>query len=232
MPVWKKTGNLVVSTINYVKENMDKDIPYVLIDLRSPGDAQRGHIPGAVSIPLNKIVLYKDRFPADKKAPIVLYSSDDKDATEAFKIVKAWGYTNTSILGGGITAWKEAGLPIKTGEMKTEIVYVSKPRPGEISVEEFKSIAETLPPDKLILDVRDEDEAMQGMLKGAKNIPTQDIPQKLQDIPKDKEIIAHCSTGVRAEMAYHILKESGYKVRFLNANIKIDSSGKYEISKE
>lgn len=40
------------------------------------------------------------------------------------------------------------------------------------------------------------------------------------------------ATGVRAEMAYHILKESGYRVRFLNANIKIDSSEKYEISKE
>mgnify|MGYP000458473827 CR=1 FL=1 len=33
-------------------------------------------------------------------------------------------------------------------------------------------------------------------------------------------------------MAYHILREAGYKVRFLNANIKIDKDGKYEISKE
>ncbi len=38
---------------------------------------------------------------------------------------------------------------------------------GEISVEDFKRIAETLPPDKPIIDVRDTDEAMHGMLKGA-----------------------------------------------------------------
>jgi hypothetical protein len=31
---------------------------------------------------------------------------------------------------------------------------------------------------------------------------------------------------------YKIPKEVGYKVRFLNANIKIDKDGKYEISKE
>jgi len=33
-------------------------------------------------------------------------------------------------------------------------------------------------------------------------------------------------------VAYLILKEAGYKVRFLNADIKIDKDGKYEISKE
>lgn len=232
MPEWKKAGKPVVSTVNFVKENLDKDIPQVVIDLRQPEEATGGHIPDAVSIPSGQIAASKDKFPADKKAPIVLYSYDDEKALEAFKVVRAWGYTNTSILGGGIKAWEKAGLPIKKGQIKTEIVYIPKPRPGEIHVEDFKKIAETLPSDKFILDVRDEDEAMQGMLKGAKNIPTQDIPGKLAEIPKDKEIITHCSTGVRAEMAYHILREAGYKVRFLNANIKIDSSGKYEISKE
>lgn len=232
MPEWKKAEKPVISTINFIKENLDKDIPQVIIDLRTPEEAMKGHIPDAVSVPSGQIAISKDKFPADKKAPIVLYSDDNETVIEAFKVVRAWGYTNTSILEGGIKAWKEAGLPIKKGQIKTDIVYVPRPRPGEIPVEDFKKIAETLPPDKFILDVRDKDEAMQGMLKGAKNIPTQDIPVKLAEIPKDKEVIAHCSTGVRAEMAYHILKEAGYKVRFLNANIKIDSSGKYEISKE
>lgn len=232
MPEWKKAGKPVISTVNFIKENMDKGIPQVVIDLRAPSDALKGHIPDAVSIPSGQIAMSKDKFPADKKAPIVLYSHDDKMAIEAFKVVRAWGYTNTSILGGGIKAWEKVGFPIEKEKIKTEIVYIPKPRPGEIPVEEFKKIAETLPADKFILDVRDEDEAMQGMLRGAKNIPTQEITGKLTEIPKDKEIITHCSTGVRAEMAYHILKEAGYKARFLNANIKIDSSGKYEISKE
>jgi rhodanese-related sulfurtransferase len=73
---------------------------------------------------------------------------------------------------------------------------------------------------------------MQGMLKGARNIPTQEISGKLSEIPKDKEIVTHCITGVRAEMAYLILKDAGYKVRFLNADIKIDKDGEYEITKE
>lgn len=73
--------------------------------------------------------------------------------------------------------------------MPNRIVWEPKPRPGEISVEEFKAIAERTPADKFILDVRDSDEAENGMLIGAKNIPTQDVPKKLALIPKDKEII-------------------------------------------
>lgn len=232
MPEWKKAGKLVLSTVNFIKDNMDKDIPQVIIDLRSRDEVSKGFIPGAVSIPFDKIANTKDKFPADRKAPIILYAYDTSSAIEAFKIVRGWGYANSSVLEGGIEAWKKAGYKLAVGKPGETIIYVPKPRPGEIPVEEFKKIAETLPPDKFILDVRDEDEAMQGMLKGAKNIPTQEISLRLLEIPKDKEIIIHCVTGVRAEMAYHILKDAGYKVRFLNATIKVDKDGKYEISKE
>ncbi len=232
MPAWKKAAKEVVSTSKFVKENIDKDIPQVIIDVRTKDDAAKGHLPGAVSMPAKDIMNAKDRFPADKKAPIIIYSDDYNEMLDAFNTIRSWGYSNASILKGGIDAWVKEGYQLEKDRLKTEIAYVPKPRPGEIPVEEFKTIAETLPADKLILDVRDEDEAMQGMLKGAKNIPAQEITKRLEEIPKDKEIIIHCVTGVRAEMAYLTLKESGYKARYLNANIKIDKDGKYEISKE
>lgn len=232
MPEWKKAGKTVLSTTRYVKDNTDKDIPQVIIDLRDKEIAKKEHIKGAVSLPFKELETAKDRFPADKKAPIILYGDDPQTVEKAFTIVRGWGYTNTAILKGGFSAWKNEGNPTETDKLLTTIVYVPKPRPGEIPVEEFKAIVETLPPDKFILDVRDEDEAMHGMLKGAKNIPAQEIMDRLAEIPKDKEIITHCVTGVRAEMAYHTLKEAGYKARFLNANIKIDKEGKYEITKE
>ena len=232
MTEWKKAGHLVVSTVKYVRENMDKNIPQILIDLRTMDEARKRHIYGAVSIPAKEIATAKDKFPADKKAPIILYASDTKFVVDTFKIVRGWGYTNTSVLEGGIEKWEEAENPVASNALKTEIAYAPKPRHGEIAIEEFKRIVEILPLDKLILDVRDEDEAMQGMLKGSKNIPTQEITSRMSEIPRDKEIIAHCITGVRAEMAYHILKDAGYNVRFLNANIKIDKDGRHEISKE
>jgi rhodanese-related sulfurtransferase len=118
------------------------------------------------------------------------------------------------------------------GDPNTVISYVLKPRPGEISIEEFKMIAENGAPDKVILDVRDVDEAMNGMLKGAINIPAGRIKERLADLPKDKEIITHCTTGIRAEMAYDDLRENGIKTRFLNAVIQVDKDGNYEITKK
>lgn len=222
----------MASTVASLKEYMDKDIPYVLVDIRPLDEAKKEHIKGAVSVPLKGIEKSKDRFPADKKAPIIIYCDVTKLSEEAFIIARKWGYSNLTYLAGGIEAWKKAGNPVVSGDLATTIVYVPKPRPGEISIEEFKKIAETKPADKFILDVRDVDEASSGMLVGARNIPAKDISSKLSEIPKDKEIITHCITGVRAEMAYHMLKESGHKVRFLNADIKIDKDGKYEITRE
>ncbi|MEW6116633.1 MAG: rhodanese-like domain-containing protein [Nitrospirota bacterium] len=232
MPAWKKAGNIVLSSVKNLKEMMDKDIPNVLVDVRSANDAKKGHIQGATSIPAKEIAAAKDKFPADKSAPIILYADDTAAAIDAFKTVRGWGYPNTTVLEGGLNEWKKIGGLVVSGDVATKIVYVPKPRPGAIAIDEFKGIAETLPATKLILDVRDEDEAMQGMLKGAVNIPGGDLKDRLKELPKDKEIITHCVTGVRAEMAYNILKDAGFKVRFLDANIKIDKDGKYTITKE
>jgi rhodanese-related sulfurtransferase len=63
------------------------------------------------------------------------------------------------------------------------------------------------------------------MIKGALLVPEEEILDRLAEIPKDKLIVTHCSTGVRAEMAYNKLKDNGYNVRFLNAQITIDQEG-------
>jgi len=70
------------------------------------------------------------------------------------------------------------------------------------------------------------------MIKGAVNIPESTIKSRLNELPKDKEIIVHCATGIRADNVFEELKEAGFKTRFLNAVIQIDKDGKYEITKK
>jgi len=220
----------VLSEPSYLKDLIEKDIAHVVIDLRSPEEARKGFIPGAVNIPMTELAAAKERFPADKSAPIILYSDNMND--EAFKTVRGWGYRETTLLSGGLEAWKQVKGKIAAGDLSTVISYVPKPRPGEISIEEFKMIAENGSPDKVILDVRDIDEAMNGMLKEAINIPAGQIKARLAELPKGKEIITHCTTGIRAEMAYDDLRENGINARFLNAVIQVDKDGKYEITKK
>jgi rhodanese-related sulfurtransferase len=230
MPAWRTDGKEIVVTARSVEDNMDRGIPQVIIDLRQKDEAIKGHLPGAVSVPAKEIAGAKDRFPAHKRATIILYAADDETASEAFKIVRGWGYPNTSVLRGGVEAWLNEGNTLVSGETTTKIVYIPRPRPGSISIEDFRKIAETRPANKLILDVRDAGETTTGMLKGAINIPAQDIGARLAELPRGKEIIIHCVAGVRAEMAYHTLIAAGYEARFLHANIQIDKDGKYEIT--
>ena len=126
--------------------------------------------------------------------------------------------------------WKAAGYDLYAGQASTRVAYVPKPRPGDIGIDAFKALAATTPADTLILDVRNQDEANAGMIKGAKLIPDEELLSRLGELPKDTRIVAHCATGVRAEMAYHQLKEKGYNVAFVKGDIAIDKSGKLTIT--
>jgi len=232
MPVWKKSGRLVLASAPYIKANMDDDMPQVIIDLRPAREAEKGHIPGAVSIEAKNIASIMERFPTSKGAPIILYGSDDAEAKGAFGVVRKWDYKNTAILPGGMDAWGKAGFKAEKGKLATEIVYVPKPAPGEIPVNEFRKIVDANPSDKMIIDVRGQEEAHAAKLKNSVNIPTMEMKKRLAEIPKDKEIILHCNTGVLAELGYNILKDEGYNVRYLRAKIAIGNDGSYELSKE
>jgi rhodanese-related sulfurtransferase len=233
LPEWLKKNYAVLST-QFLKEAwVDKGIPQVLLDVRSAKDAEKGFIKGAVTLPAADVEKSLAKFPPkDKKAPIMIYDAKGgDDAVKAAKALIAAGYAPVDIISGGFDAWKTAGYPVETGKLAANIVYVAKPRPGEISIEDFTRIATVTPMDVLILDVRNQDEGNAGMIKGAKLIPEEELAGRLAEVPKDKKIITQCSTGVRAEMAYHLLKEKGYNVQFLAANVAIDKDGKFTITK-
>jgi len=228
-----KKNYLVLST-QFLKDAwIEKDIPHVLVDVRPAAEAEKEFIKGAVTVPVAEIEKAIAKFPPkDKKAPIMIYDQKGgDDAVKAAKALIAAGYAPVDIVAGGFDAWKAAGFPVQTGKLADTIVYVPKPRPGEISLEDFKKIAANTPADTLILDVRNRDEGNAGMIKGAKLLPDEDILDRFAEIPKDKKIVTHCSTGVRAEMAYHKLKEKGYNVQFLNAKVEINDKGEFKIEK-
>lgn len=61
-----------------------------------------------------------------------------------------------------------------------------------------------------IIDVRTPGEFNVGHIKGAVNIPLQNIPSQLSRIRKDKPVITCCASGMRSASAKSILKSNGY----------------------
>lgn len=233
MPAWSKKNYTVLSSRSLKEAWQDKGIPHVLLDVRAPKDAAKGFIGGAVSFPAARsATLIRNLPPTEKKPPIIVYGGPD--ATLAKKVagllLKA-GYGNVKVLEGGFAGWRAAGYAVASGKLAARAVYVPKPRQGEVAVAEFKKYVTSLPPNVLIIDVRNEDEVKNGMIKGAINIPVEKLAARAGELSKEKLLITQCSTGVRAEMAYHALKEMGFpSAGYLNATVTFDKDGGYLLS--
>jgi rhodanese-related sulfurtransferase len=233
VPEWQ-TKDYLATRPQFVKEAyIDKDIPAIILDVRSVDEAKSGHIKGAVGMPATTVKSHLNAFPPAKlQAPIIVYDGrGGADVVAAARELIRSGQTNVQVVEGGLLGWQSMGYPIESGvPALTKVVYEPKPRPGSIAIDEFGKLARNTPPDVLILDVRNLDEANAGMIKGALLIPDEDLVVRMAEVPKDKLVIAHCSTGIRAEMAYHKLKEAGYKAGFLNADIEIDKAGNFKVT--
>ena len=200
MPAWKKAQKPLYSASNSLKEMLETETPVVLIDVRDNASAKAAHITGAISIPGDQLASFKEKFPTIKSAPVILYGDDTAAGLESFSLVRGWGYMNTTVLNGGFGAWQKAQLPVASGATATEIVYVPKPKPGVVSIEMFANAIDSKASDIVVLDVRTDEENEEGSIAGAIAIPAEEVIERLDEIPRDKKVYIHCSTGVRAEM--------------------------------
>lgn len=62
-----------------------------------------------------------------------------------------------------------------------------------------------------LLDVRTPEEFRGGHLDGAINIPVQDLPARLAEVPKGKPVVVYCAAGGRSARAAMMLKQAGHR---------------------
>jgi len=62
----------------------------------------------------------------------------------------------------------------------------------------------------MLLDVRTSEEYAAGHIKGAKLIPVQALAERLQEVPKDKQVYVYCKSGGRSSRASKLLASNGF----------------------
>lgn len=62
----------------------------------------------------------------------------------------------------------------------------------------------------LLLDVREPQEVDTAAIDGAVNIPMSELPARLLELPRDKEIIVMCHHGQRSEQVAAVLRADGF----------------------
>ncbi|UHJ62132.1 FAD-dependent oxidoreductase [Vibrio furnissii] len=75
---------------------------------------------------------------------------------------------------------------------------------------------DSLTEEQVLLDVRNPGELESvGFIKNAINIPVDQLRHRMDELPKDKEIVIYCQVGLRGNVAYRQLVNNGFKARNL-----------------
>lgn len=80
---------------------------------------------------------------------------------------------------------------------------------GDITAEELKEIIRSgnVP---VLIDVREPMELEEGKIEGSINIPMQEVPGRLHDIPKVQSTVVYCHLGIRSAHVIEYLTQQGY----------------------
>lgn len=72
-----------------------------------------------------------------------------------------------------------------------------------------------------LLDVRTSEEYAFGTIRGAINIPVDELRFRLNELPKEKPVVIFCAIGLRGYLALKILQPRGYQVRNLSGGYRL-----------
>ncbi len=85
----------------------------VLVDVCETSEFASGHIVGAKNIPLGELEAKLGAAVKNKTLPLILVCQTGARSGRAVAIAKKLGYDQAQSLGGGLTAWKAANLPVE-----------------------------------------------------------------------------------------------------------------------
>lgn len=184
----------------------------LVLDVRGPEAFAGAHIPGALSIPFDRLTLLAGWFlPYDRRIGLVMDRDDDADAARLH--LMRMGFDNVALyLAGGMRAWIRAGKPIEN----LPVVSIEGLRRRVAEKEKL-----------LVLDVRDRTEYLESPSDPSRHIWIGDLPQKTEALPREGKIVALCTNGECAATAASLLKQE----RFTNVEICMGAAKVYKAAR-
>jgi glyoxylase-like metal-dependent hydrolase (beta-lactamase superfamily II)/rhodanese-related sulfurtransferase len=163
-----------------------------VLDVRPFSAYTQGHIPGAISVPLDGGAFgTKAGFVLVEGERIVLHAGSREQADEAAR--KLWAVGILDIAG-----------------------YVTEPHASEelgtVDVDELRRLLES--PDVQLVDVRETAERDGGYIPGSQNVPYRLLRQLgCGALDRSRPVVTVCESGPRAAIAASLLRREGFDVR-------------------
>ncbi|HTY75165.1 MAG TPA: MBL fold metallo-hydrolase [Candidatus Nanoarchaeia archaeon] len=180
-------------SVNEFEAEMQKT-DTTIVDTRAPYAFGGSHVPSALSIWLGEGTSVYTGWILGYDQRILLVVESKRDVRRVMKHFWRLGFDNVcGFLCPGIKKWQEEGKPIK--HVQT------------LPVSELKEKLDHY----VVLDVREPSERHEeGVIEGAKEIFFADLPQKAENLDRNKHYAVTCSVGNRASTAASILERKGF----------------------
>jgi glyoxylase-like metal-dependent hydrolase (beta-lactamase superfamily II)/rhodanese-related sulfurtransferase len=158
-----------------------------VLDVRPPEAYGRGHVHGALNVPLSGgHFATRAGFLLGSDERVVLHASDRDEAERAARGLRSIGFLE---LGGYLAE------PVATATMEA------------VAVDELRRLLER---DSIeLVDVRELDERDTGYIPGSVNIPYRLVRARADQLPHDRPVVTICESGARAAIAASVLAAAG-----------------------
>lgn len=168
----------------------------VVVDIRSAASFAAAHVPGTLSIPINKsfTTWAGSLLPYDRDLYLLMGDTSPGSVEAAVRdlvligLDRVAGYLGTEALG----LWVAEG-----GQLDTV---------PQVSVRELAA----RPGGPVVIDVRGRSEWDAGHLAGALHIPLPDLEARIAEVPTDREVVLQCQGGGRSAIGASLLKAQGH----------------------
>ena len=179
-----------------VRERMRAGIP--IIDGRTRDAFAREHVPGSLNIELDSSFGTYVGWLLPFNVPLMLLIEDEDGRREAVVQLIRIGYEQAQgYLEGGISAWKAAALPVGSFErIDIDTLYKRWTQHSGMA----------------IVDVRRDDEWREGHIPDALHLHIGELPQHLDEVPRNRPVTVICQSGYRAEIAASMIAATGREV--------------------
>jgi len=87
----------------------------LVLDVREKAAYDKGHLPGAISVPIGELDTRMEEFSTHKTAEVIVYCNDGSTrGPRATKKLNDAGFPDAKNLKGGVEGWRAANHPLKT----------------------------------------------------------------------------------------------------------------------
>jgi hydroxyacylglutathione hydrolase len=169
-----------------------------VVDLRGRTAFQGGHIPGTISIPLNRSFTNWAGWLLSYDQPIYLLT--DAGEEEAMGAARDLAFIGMDTVAGyfgpgAFSAWIESGKVLESAPSIGPADVVQRLDAGEVH----------------LIDVRGTAEWKEGHIPWAHHCHLGMLTDHLDECPTDKPIVVSCGTGARSAIGQSLLLKHGYK---------------------